>query len=92
MTKRPPKPNFAAYLERSSISNSAEFMNACNAVAADVAASRITPAQGKALAADLRNILKLVERKLKFGRQISRAQQIPQQIQWPKSRTARGRR
>ena len=83
MTKHPPKPKCAAYLERG-ISNSAELLNALNAVAADVAASRITPTQGNALFADLRNILKLVELKQKFGRQISRAQQI----QWPKSRTA----
>jgi hypothetical protein len=98
MTKRPPKPKCAAYLERG-ISNSAEFLNALNAVAADVASGRITPKQANAVNARLRSILKMVELQLKFGRsaQQTRAHLEAKGLEFtgkavPKARTAGGGR
>jgi hypothetical protein len=82
--KHPPKPKCAAYLERG-ITNTSDFLKASNAVCADVISGRITPKQANAENARLRSILKVVELQLKFGRSA-------QQIQWPKSRTARGGR
>lgn len=60
------QPRSLAHYERG-ITNATDFANLCLAVGADLIAQRITPAVGNSACANNRNLLKMLELKLRYG-------------------------